>query len=121
MTTSSVDDALHDLLRYDEILGVVAVNIEGLVMGRAGIDLQDADVAGAVGAALVGATERTALRLGAGPAQAVSIATPDGMIHVQNAGNFALIVFSEPCEGAAIRQACQDAIAKIEALLQPAA
>lgn len=118
---SGVDQVLRDLLRYEEILGAVAINTEGLVMGRAGMDSADADVAGAMGAALVGATVRTARRLGAGQAQVMSISTPDGLIHVHNAGPFAVIVFSEACDTGALERVCQDVVRHIADLVQPVA
>ncbi len=116
-----VDDVLAELLRHEEILGALAVSVEGLVIGCAGIEVADAEVAGALGAALVGATERTVRRLGAGAASTVSVATSDGMIHLRNGGEFALIVFSEPTDGMAIGQVCQGAISRIGQLLQPVA
>jgi len=119
--TGTVDEILVDLLRQEEILGALAVSVEGLVIGRAGISQDDADLAGALGAALVGATERTVRRMGAGGASTVSIMTSDGMIHLRNAGQFALIVFSEGSDGTAVGQACQGAIEQIARLLEPAA
>jgi predicted regulator of Ras-like GTPase activity (Roadblock/LC7/MglB family) len=116
-----VDDVLVELLGHEEIVGALAVSIEGLVIGCAGIDGGDAELAGALGAALVGATERTVRRLGAGDASTVSIATSDGMIHLRCGGDFALIVFSEPTDGTAVGQVCQGAISRIERLLQPVA
>jgi predicted regulator of Ras-like GTPase activity (Roadblock/LC7/MglB family) len=116
-----VDDVLGDLLRHQEILGALAVSVEGLIIGCAGIDESDAELAGALAAALVGATERTVRRLGAGNASAVSVATSDGMIHLRSGGDFALIVFSEPADGTAVGQICQGAISRIEQLLQPVA
>jgi predicted regulator of Ras-like GTPase activity (Roadblock/LC7/MglB family) len=92
-----------------------------LVIGCAGIEGSDAELAGALGAALVGATERTIRRLGAGTASTVSIATSDGMIHVRSGGDFALIVFSEPTDGSAVGQVCQGAISRIGELFQPVA
>lgn len=117
----SVDDVLVELLRHEEILGAVAVSVEGLIIGSAGIDEADAELAGALGAALVGATERTIRRLGAGGPSTVSIATNDGMIHLRNAGEFALIIFSERADGCAVGDACQGAINDIAGLLQPVA
>jgi predicted regulator of Ras-like GTPase activity (Roadblock/LC7/MglB family) len=116
-----VDDVLVDLLGHEEILGALAVSVEGLVIGCAGIEEADAEVAGALGAALVGATERTIRRLGAGAASTVSIVTSEGMIHLRSGGDFALIVFSEPTDGTAVGQVCQGAITRIEQLLQPVA
>lgn len=116
-----IDNVLIDLLRHEEILGALAVSVEGLVIGCAGVSEADAELAGALGAAFVGATERTVRRLGAGTAGAVSIATADGMIHVRNGGEFALIVFSERADGSALGDACQGAISRIEQLLQPVA
>jgi predicted regulator of Ras-like GTPase activity (Roadblock/LC7/MglB family) len=118
---SGVDEVLIDLLRNDEILGALAVSIEGLVIGSAGVADDDAELAGALGAALVGATEQTVRRLGAGAAGTVSVATSDGMIHLRNGGDFALIIFSEATDGSAVGEACQDAISRIGRLLSPAA
>jgi predicted regulator of Ras-like GTPase activity (Roadblock/LC7/MglB family) len=116
-----VDDVLVELLRHEEVLGALAVSVEGLIIGSAGVSGEDAELAGALGAALVGATERTVRRLGAGDAGTVSIATSEGMIHLRNGGEFALIVFSETCDGTALGQACQGAMTRIGELLQPVA
>jgi len=119
--SGGVDDVLVDLLRHEEILGALAVSVEGLVIGCAGIEGADAEMAGALGAALVGATERTIRRRGAGSASTVSIVTGEGMIHLRSGGDFALIVFSEPTDGGAVGQVCHGAISRIEQLLQPVA
>jgi predicted regulator of Ras-like GTPase activity (Roadblock/LC7/MglB family) len=116
-----IDDVLVELLRHEEILGAVAVSVEGLVIGCAGIDEDDAELAGALGAALVGATDRTVRRLGAGAPSTVSIATSDGMIHLRNGGDFALIIFSERTDGCAVGDVCQGAIKQIAGMLQPVA
>jgi predicted regulator of Ras-like GTPase activity (Roadblock/LC7/MglB family) len=116
-----VDDVLVELLRHEEIIGAVAVSVEGLVIGSAGIDDSDAELAGALGAALVGATERTIRRLGAGAPSTVSIATSEGMIHLRNGGDFALIIFSERTAGCVVGDVCQDAIKQIAGMLQPVA
>jgi predicted regulator of Ras-like GTPase activity (Roadblock/LC7/MglB family) len=116
-----VDEVLTDLLRHEEILGALAVSVDGLVIGSAGVQESDAELAGALGAALVGATEQTVRRLGAGAAGTVSVATSDGMIHLRNGGDFALIVFSEVTDGGAVGEACQGAISRIGMLLSPVA
>jgi predicted regulator of Ras-like GTPase activity (Roadblock/LC7/MglB family) len=117
----TIDDILFDLLRHEEILGVLAVSVEGLVIGCAGIDGADAEMAGALGAALVGATERTIRRLGAGIGSTMSIATTEGMIHLRSGGDVALMVFSETADGNAVGEVCQGAITRIEQVLQPVA
>lgn len=71
----NVDDALRSILRYEEVLGAVALSREGLVLGTAAIDEQDADWIGALGASLVGAADRTARRLGAGTADNIIVGT----------------------------------------------
>jgi predicted regulator of Ras-like GTPase activity (Roadblock/LC7/MglB family) len=119
--SGGVDGVLVELMRHEEILGALAVSVEGLVIGCAGIDGTDAELAGALGAALVGATERTIRRLGAGSASTMSIVTSDGMIHLRSGGDVALIVFSEPTDGSAVGEICQGAITRIEQLLQPVA
>lgn len=116
-----VDDVLSRLLRHKEILGAVAVSAEGLVIGCAGVSDDDAETAGALGATLVGSTDRTIRRMGAGTPVFISIATTQGMIHVRPFGDFALIIFSEETNGLAVGDACQQAIRQIAGMLQPVA
>ena len=66
--TTSVDVILRTLLAYDEVVGVVAVNTEGLVMGSAGMTETDVDIVSLLGASLTGVAERTTRRLGTGSA-----------------------------------------------------
>ncbi len=115
-----VQTLLSDLLRYEEILGVVAVSVEGLVMGAAGISGDDVDMAAALGASLIGATERTTRRLSAGAATNLSITTPEGMIHLRNAGDFALVVFSEMCDPTLVTNACEETVRHFSEVLSPA-
>ena len=111
---------LADLLKYQEILGVIAVSVEGLVMGTAGVTGEDVDLAAALGASLVGVAERTTRRLGAGAATGLSISTGDGMLHLRNGGEFALIVFSERCDSTLINDACESAMKHVAEVLSPA-
>lgn len=111
---------LADLLKYREILGVIAVSVEGLVMGTAGVIGEDVDLAAALGASLVGVAERTTRRLGAGAATGLSISTGDGMMHLRNGGDFALIVFSEHCDSTLISEACENAMRQVAEVLSPA-
>ena len=125
-STGSLDEpqamvtVLNDLLRYDEILGVIAVSVEGLVMGTAGVTGEDVDLAAALGASLVGVAERTTRRMGAGAATGLSIATGDGVMHLRNGGEFALIVFSERCDSMLVSDACDDAMLRFAEVLSPA-
>lgn len=114
---ASIDQVLFKTLRYDEILGAVAISREGLVVGRAGIGAEDAEVVGALGASLVGAAERTARRLGAGVAHDVSLNTADGMIHVQSGGDFAVVLFAQRCDPMAIGALCESTVSEISGLL----
>jgi predicted regulator of Ras-like GTPase activity (Roadblock/LC7/MglB family) len=116
--TGVVDNILLDLLKHEEILGAVAVSIDGLVVGSAGVSQTDAELAGALGASLVGAAERTARRLGAGLASDVSVGTADGFIHVKSGGDFAVLVFSEKCDGVAVKDACGFAVDEISKMLE---
>jgi len=114
---ASIDQVLFKTLRYDEVLGAVAISREGLVVGRAGIGTDDAEVVGALGASLVGAAERTARRLGAGMAHDVNLNTADGMIHVQSGGDFAVVLFTERCDPLAIGALCESTVSEISGLL----
>lgn len=116
----AVGDLLADLLRYEEILGVIAVSVEGLVMGTAGVASEDVDLAAALGASLIGVAERTTRRLGAGAATGLSVVTGDGMMHLRNGGDFALIVFTERCDAAAVSAACDAAMERYANVLSPA-
>jgi predicted regulator of Ras-like GTPase activity (Roadblock/LC7/MglB family) len=111
--TGVVDEILLDLLKHEEILAAVAVSIDGLVVGSAGVSRADAEMAGALGASLVGAAERTARRLGAGMADDVSVGTTDGIIHVKSGGDFAVLIFSEKCDAALVKGACSTAVIEI--------
>lgn len=116
----SVDVLLGELLRYEEILGAVAVSVEGLVMGAAGVTGNDVDLAAALGASLVGVAERTTRRLGAGPATGMSVTTTDGMMHLRNGGDFALILFTDRCDPLAVSAACDTVMERYADVLSPA-
>jgi len=105
-----IEEALYRLLRYEEVLGAVAISSEGLVVGSAGVSRQDADVIGALGAALVGAADRSVRRLGAGAVRELSLGTDDGMVHVRNGGEFAVLLFTERCDPVAAGQVCDEAM-----------
>jgi predicted regulator of Ras-like GTPase activity (Roadblock/LC7/MglB family) len=115
----AMEELLSDLLRYDEILGVIAVSVEGLVMGTAGVTGEDVDLTAALGASLVGVAERTTRRIGAGAATGLSILTGDVMMHLRNGGEFALIVFSERCDSTLIDNACDSAMQRFAEVLSP--
>lgn len=115
----SVSQILTDLLAYDEILGVVAVNVEGLVMGSVGLIEADIDLVSLLGASLVGVAERSTRRLGAGSAISMNIMTGSGMITVRNGGDFALMVFSAPCDSTALHDVLSRPMAQMAQLLNP--
>jgi len=117
---SQLELMLNELLRFEEILGVIAVSVEGLVMGTSGVVGEDVDLAAALGASLVGVAERTTRRLGAGAATGLSIATTDGMVHLRNGGEFALILFTERCDSTLIMDACDNAMRHFAEVLSPA-
>jgi predicted regulator of Ras-like GTPase activity (Roadblock/LC7/MglB family) len=117
---ATVGDALGDLLRYEEILGAIAVSVEGLVMGAAGVAGEDVDLAAALGASLVGVAERTTRRVGAGAAMGMSIVTGEGMMHLRNGGDFALILFTERCDPQMLSAACDVVMERYAEVLSPA-
>ena len=105
----AIDQALFGLLRYEEVLGAVAISSEGLVLGSAGISPRDAEMVGALGASLVGAADRSSRRLGAGEVREVSLGMDGGMVHVRNGGEFAVLLFTERCDAAAAGEICAEA------------
>ncbi len=116
-STVSVNQILNDLLAYDEVLGAVAVNVEGLVMGSAGLVDADIDLVSLLGASLVGVAERSTRRLGAGSAIGMNILTGAGMITLRNGGDFALMIFSSPCDSTALHEALGVPMAQMAQIL----
>ena len=112
-----IDQALFGLLRYEEVLGAVAISAEGLVLGSAGISPPDAEMVGALGASLVGAADRSTRRLGAGEVREVSLGMDGGMLHVRNGGEFAVLLFTERCDPAAAGEICAEAARSIASTL----
>jgi predicted regulator of Ras-like GTPase activity (Roadblock/LC7/MglB family) len=117
--TTSVDVILRSVLAYDEVVGAVAVNTEGLVMGSAGMTETDVDIVSLLGASLTGVAERTARRLGTGPAVALSLVTTDGMVTIANGGDFAIMVFSGMCDTTALLKALEDPMQRIQEIVDP--
>jgi predicted regulator of Ras-like GTPase activity (Roadblock/LC7/MglB family) len=118
-TSVTVNEILSSLLAYDEILGVVAVNVEGLVMGTAGLFDADIDLVSLLGASLVGVAERSTRRLGAGSAIGMNIMTGSGMITLRNGGDFALMVFTAPSDSSALHEVLTTPMAQIAQILNP--
>jgi predicted regulator of Ras-like GTPase activity (Roadblock/LC7/MglB family) len=117
--TETVDDILKALLSYEEVLGVVAVTVEGLVMGSVGIVEDDIDVVSLLGASLVGVAERSTRRLGTGAAVGLTLLTNDGMITIRNGGDFALMIFSAMCDQRVLHNALIEPMAQIAQILNP--
>ena len=115
----TVNTVLGELMRYEEILGVVAVSVEGLVIGSAGFPDDDAEFLSVLGSSLVGVAERSTRRIGAGSALGMSIVANDGMVTVRNGGSFALTIVSEQADGALLTVASQEAMTRIAAFLNP--
>ena len=116
-TWHSIDDVLFGLLRYREVLGAVVLSRDGLVVGSLGVSRTDADLVGALGASLVGAADRTARRLGAGVAGELCLNTSDGMLHVRNGGDFAVVLLTDRCDSLAAGTICQAAVEQIQGFL----
>lgn len=115
--TISVDQVLKGLLGYEEVLGALAVTVEGLVMGSAGLVESDVDVVSLLGASLVGVAERSTRRMGIGSAVGLSLITNDGMITVRNGGDFALMIFSQMCDSTALHEAMAEPMEQIAGIL----
>lgn len=116
---TTVNSVLHDLLRYEEILGAIAVSVDGLVIGSAGVEEEDADFLSVLGSSLAGVAERSTRRIGAGSALSMSITANDGMVTVRNAGSFALTILSEQTDSSLVVAASQTALAEIAMILNP--
>lgn len=116
---ATVNSVLHGLLRYEEILGALAVSVDGLVIGSAGVDEEDADFLSVLGSSLVGVAERSTRRIGAGSALSMSILANDGMVTVRNAGSFALTLLTERADGSRVVEVSQTALTEIAAILNP--
>ncbi len=117
--TLTVDQVLTGLLSYEEILGVVAVTVEGLVMGSAGLVESDVDMVSLLGASLVGVAERSSRRLGTGAAVGLTLLTNDGMITIRNGGDYALMIFSSMCDQRVLHEALKAPMEQITQVLNP--
>jgi len=117
--TTTVDVILRSLLTFDEIIGAVAVNNEGLVMGSAGMIETDIDVVSLLGASLAGVAVRTTRRLGTGEAVGLSLVTSDGMITIRNGQDFAVMVFSMPCDSLALLETLIEPMDQISQIVAP--
>ena len=113
----SIDRILRDLLRYEEVLGAIAVSSDGLVVGSTSVSRDDAELAGALGATLVGAAARTAGELGAGVPEAVTLTMANGMLHAHGHGDVAVILFTDRCDAVVAARACQQAAEQIVGVL----
>ena len=113
----TIDQILLDLLRYEEVLGAVAISREGLVLGNVGVDGEDADLVGALGASLAGAADRIARRLGAGTADDITINTENGTVHLRTGGEFAVVLFSERCDTFRAGELVRGAVQQIDGVL----
>ena len=116
----TIEAILADLLCYEEVLAAVAISRDGLVVGSAGIDEDDAEVVGVVAAPLVGAADLTTRRLGGGNAAGVSVEAGQGTLHIRSGGDFAVVMFSEQADLALAAEACGQAVKDIAVLLQTA-
>lgn len=117
--TTSVDVILRELLAYEEIIGAVAVNAEGLVMGSAGMIETDIDVVSLLGASLAGVAVRTSRRLGVGEAIGLSLVTSEGMITVRQCDDFAIVVFSALCDSPTLLEALGEPMEQVAAIVAP--
>ncbi len=115
----TLNQILSDLLTYEEVLAAVAVTVEGLVMGSAGMFDADIDLVSLLGASLVGVAERSTRRLGAGSAISMNIMTGSGMITIRNGGDFALMIFSSPCDSTVLHEVLAKPMAQMAQILNP--
>ena len=116
---ATVNSVLSELLRYEEILGAIAVSVDGLVIGSAGVEEEDGDYLSVLGSSLVGVAERSIRRIGAGSALSMSIMANDGMITVRNGGSFALTILSEQTDASRVLEASRSALSEIASILNP--
>ncbi len=116
----TVQELLVGLAEQDEILGAIAVSAEGLVMGSAGVEEDDADMLGALGASLVGVAERTMRRLGSSTgARSVSVGTGEGTVQIWARDDVALILLTEPAAATAMAAVAEDTLSSILGTLAP--
>lgn len=115
----TVNAALQELLRYKEILGAIAVSVDGLVIGSAGVEEEDADFLAVLGSSLVGVAERSIRRIDAGSAVSMSIVASDGMLTVCNGGSFARVILSEQGDSALVVSASHTTMTAMESILSP--
>jgi predicted regulator of Ras-like GTPase activity (Roadblock/LC7/MglB family) len=116
----TVRSLLTELIEHDAVLGAIAVTAEGLVMAAAGIEDDEAEMIGALGASLVGVAERTIRRLGSSTgAQTVSVGTSEGTVQIWAKDEIALIVLTEPTGRTAVGQRAEATLTQILGSLVP--
>lgn len=112
----AIQRILNALFACDDVLGVVAANREGFVVGAAGMPLEHAALLAALGAPLASVSERAMERLGGARPEMLTIDCADGMLHVRCAHDLALVILTERRETLPLPAVFDGAIQELSAL-----
>jgi len=86
---------VEDLLRVDGVVGSLLVGRDGLVVASTLLDAEDAEVLGAMSAAVYGEVDKATKRIGVGGLVDAIINAQDGAVLLQESHDLILVVITQ--------------------------
>ncbi len=86
---------VEDLLRVDGVVGSLLVGKDGLVVASTLLDPADAEVLGAMAAAVYGEIDKATKRIGVGGLSDAIISAQDGMVMMLESHDLILVVITQ--------------------------
>ncbi|MGC8873556.1 MAG: roadblock/LC7 domain-containing protein [Chloroflexia bacterium] len=86
---------VEDLLRVDGVVGSLLVGKDGLVVASTLLDPEDAEILGAMSAAVYGEVDKATKRIGVGSLSDAIINAQDGAVLLQESHDLILVVITQ--------------------------
>lgn len=86
---------VEDLLRVDSVVGSLLVGKDGLVIASTLLDPEDAEILGAMSAAVYGEVDKATKRIGVGSLSDAIINAQDGAVLLQESHDLILVVITQ--------------------------
>ncbi len=86
---------VEDLLRVDGVVGSLLVGKDGLVIASTLLDPEDAEILGAMSAAVYGEVDKATKRIGVGSLSDAIINAQDGAVLLQESHDLILVVITQ--------------------------
>lgn len=86
---------VEDLIRIEGVIGALLVGKDGLVIASTMLEDEDAEVLGAMAAAMYGTLSKACERIGVGTMTDSIVQAADGTIHLVEAEDILLVVIAE--------------------------